>query len=428
MIVEFSVKNFRSINSLQTISFVATGLKSSEEFSEVDFNNISELGNTKLLKTVGIYGANASGKSNIIMALEYFLQSIRNEASSVSNLNLLCEPFLYQENTLETESFFQIVLFVNNKKYRYGFTVKQNTKQNTNPAESYSNEIITNEWLFASQGKDMVELFTRKGLDVNKNNLPNEEKIPTLNYAHTLFLTHSAAFDNEGDSFFIKSFVTNKTISNISKFDNFNWNLLALLLYEKKEKEFLELLSAFNLKYDKIVLKRDKNSLKNQISLNEVYLEKTFVHKNKETAKIELNLERNESAGTKKIFEIAALIYRAFNIPINSLTIIDEIDSNFHPSLLIKLVALFNNPKINKNNSQLLFTTHDTNLLSPAIMRRDQFYFAEKNNDDATRIYSLADLKGIRNDADFAKQYLAGFYGALPVLENYTNEKTLTNE
>ena len=80
---------------------------------------------------------------------------------------------------------------------------------------------------------------------------------------------------------------------------------------------------------------------------------------------------------------------------------------------------MFNNPDINKSNTQLLFTSHDTNLLSPKIMRRDQFYFAEKTHDNSTNIYSLADLKGIRNTADFAKDYLAGHYGALPILHEY---------
>ena len=119
---------------------------------------------------------------------------------------------------------------------------------------------------------------------------------------------------------------------------------------------------------------------------------------------------------------------RAFNLPQCAFIIIDEVDSNFHPFLLIKLVGLFNNPLLNKSKSQRLFTSHDTNLMSPSVMRRDQFYFTEKNEDNSTRLYSLADLKGIRNDADFAKQYLAGFYGALPVLEKYANENILSND
>ena len=105
----------------------------------------------------------------------------------------------------------------------------------------------------------------------------------------------------------------------------------------------------------------------------------------------------------------------------------DEIDSNFHPSLLIKLISLFNNPEVNKSNAQLLFTSHDTNLMNPSLMRRDQFYFAEKEQNEGTRLYSLAELKGIRNDADFAKQYLAGFYGGVPMLSEFLNNENLEN-
>jgi hypothetical protein len=126
-----------------------------------------------------------------------------------------------------------------------------------------------------------------------------------------------------------------------------------------------------------------------------------------------------ESAGTQKLFDIAGFLLRAFALPIGGFIILDEIDSNFHPSLLIRLISLFNDTSINKNCIQLLFTSHDTNLLSPDIMRRDQFYFTEKGEDEASRLYSLADLKSIRNDADFAKHYLAGYYGGIPILEQF---------
>ena len=102
----------------------------------------------------------------------------------------------------------------------------------------------------------------------------------------------------------------------------------------------------------------------------------------------------------------------------------DEIDNNFHPSLLRQFVRFFNDPSINSAGAQLLFTSHDTNLLDPEILRRDQIYFAEKSVKDETILYALSDLKGIRNNADFARQYLAGFYGALPMLEKYKELST----
>ena len=176
------------------------------------------------------------------------------------------------------------------------------------------------------------------------------------------------------------------------------------------------------MKYDDIELIDDESYPDNDYSnfpLNKVLLKRTTHDGNNKP--LYMNLEHRESSGNKKIFDLAGVLLVAFISEEDPfLIVIDEIDSNFHPSLLIKLIKMFNDPKINKNNSQLLFTSHDTNLMSPSIMRRDQFYFAEKQEDESTRLYSLADLRGIRNDADFAKQYLAGYYGALPVLNDYT--------
>lgn len=428
MIVEFSVKNFRSIKELQTISFAATGLTSLDP--EVDVNNIAEEGDKRLLKTVGIYGANASGKSNIIRAFEYFLQAIKNEPSSESRLRNLCDPFLYQqEKDGDIESYFQIVLILKGKKYRYGITVKE---QIFIDIDITTNCVIVNEWLYGTKDKNMVEYFIRKSKDdISKDKMPNSEKIPPLPYEHTLFLTHAAAYDSEGECVSIRQHIKNWTISNFTLgIESFRQNTLLLLEKENKKSEFLELLSSFNLEYTDIKIERDMNKSDQTLSVahDKIFLEKSFKNELNELIPIRLNLAYNESEGTKKLFDLAGLLLRAFSLPFSAFIIIDEIDSNFHPSLLIKLIGLFNNPLINKSNSQLLFTSHDTNLLSPSIMRRDQFYFVEKKEDNSSRLYSLADLKGIRKDADFAKQYLAGFYGALPILSDYLTEKISQND
>jgi AAA15 family ATPase/GTPase len=130
----------------------------------------------------------------------------------------------------------------------------------------------------------------------------------------------------------------------------------------------------------------------------------------------DLDLELNESSGTKKFYYSIGILHQLFQQ--GGVMVSDEIDNNFHPSLLQEFIRFFNNPTINRAGAQLLFTSHDTNLLNPGILRRDQIYFTEKNITDETILYSLADLKGIRNNADFARQYLAGFYGALPILES----------
>jgi uncharacterized protein len=433
MIVEFSVKNFRSINELQTLSFASSGLKSSTEFSYIDTNNINSYGDTKLFNTLGIYGPNASGKSNIVKALDYFINVITSQPTAVSNLQSLCQPFLFQDNPEETESYFQLVIILGETKYRYGLTVKKNS-ENKNLEQRQSTEIVTNEWLYSNKGKNMSPLFIREGKRIIKNTLQNKSKIPqSIPFEHTLFLTHASAFDTNGDCNQVSDYLRRFYTSDFeTKHDKFRWmSIIHIDSNEELKIRFKTLLTSFNLKYDDIFLEKEKDI---EIDHTKVFpLEKiSFVkefRQNEKVQNVNLNLLFHESSGTQKMFDLAGLLLQAFGLNQSAFIILDEIDSNFHPSLLVKLVGLFNDPEINRSKSQLLFTSHDTNLMSPAIMRRDQFYFTEKQEDNSTRLYSLADLKGIRNDADFAKQYLAGYYGALPMLEKYCdNQIPIDNE
>ena len=423
MIVEFSVKNFRSIADLQTISFVATNLKSSKENEMVDSNNIVSEGDTRLLKTIGIYGANASGKSNVIKALEYFCEVISDLPSPESRLSKLTQPFLYQDEFESTESFFQIVLIIEGKKYRYGFTVKRNLSAKNNPEAS--KEIVTSEWLFGPKNVNQVKYFSRKNLEIDKSNLPESEFIAPLKYEHTLFLIHAASYNKN----LCARIRTNITGYITSKFgtssDFYRFHSMRQIENSESKPKFIEFLRSFGLSYDDIYYKEDSDS-KNAYSLEKLFLTKNASYDNNRT--VTLNMQDNESEGTKKLFDIAGLLILAFNIKVSGLIILDEIDSNFHPSLLRKLISLFNDPKINKANVQLLFTSHDTNLMAPSIMRRDQFYLAEKESNEGSRFYSLAELRGIRNDADFAKQYLAGFYGGVPILSNFLTEKNTSED
>ncbi|WP_316757749.1 ATP-binding protein [Pedobacter aquatilis] len=430
MIVEFSVKNFRSISSLQTISFVATNLKSSQDNEQVDFNNIAIDGDMRLLKTIGIYGANASGKSNMIKALEFFCDAISDLPSPESRLSKLTQPFLYQDNAEETESFFQIVLIIEGKKYRYGFTVKRNPLARSNPAAS--REVVTDEWLFGPKNVNQVKYFSRKNLEIDGTNLPGNESIAPLEYEHTLYLIHAASYNKDICAKIrniVRGYITSKLSS---RSDFYRFHSINQIGDAKLKPRLIDFLKSFGMNYQDLYYKNDdESSEKNRYALEKLFLVKTACHDPNKT--VTLNMQDNESDGTKKLFDIAGLLLLALDNEISGLIILDEIDSNFHPSLLIKLVKLFNDPEINKSNVQLLFTSHDTNLMNSSLMRRDQFYFGEKEKNDNTKFYSLADLKGIRNDADFAKQYLAGFYGGVPILSefldhiNENNDGTLGN-
>jgi AAA15 family ATPase/GTPase len=127
-----------------------------------------------------------------------------------------------------------------------------------------------------------------------------------------------------------------------------------------------------------------------------------------------LDIDTHESEGTKKLFALAGPILKILKE--GKTLIIDELDARLHPLLTEAIIRLFNSNETNPNNAQLVFTTHDTNLLTNKLFRRDQIWFTEKNKVGATDLYSLAEFKGVRSDASYEKDYIAGKYGAIPFI------------
>jgi AAA15 family ATPase/GTPase len=134
---------------------------------------------------------------------------------------------------------------------------------------------------------------------------------------------------------------------------------------------------------------------------------------------VEFSMNDDESSGTEKYFALSAPILDSL---LNGyIFVIDELDATLHPNLVCKIVELFNSNITNPKNAQLIFNTHNTNLLSPdaELFRRDQIWFTEKNHYGAATLYSLADFKNIRKDDNYEKNYIAGKYGAIPFLGDF---------
>lgn len=422
MIIEFSIGNYRSVNDVQTLSFKATGLTS--ENKTVDANNITEVAGHRLLKTVGVYGPNGSGKSNLLKGLEFF--------KAMVDLSLENERFFQNRHNPNTRSFlppspdhlgyFQIILLLAGKKYRYGFTLNHTG--------------IDTEWLFGPAKNNETFYFIRSGgeIKMNADHFPEGEDLPYKDKlrSNALFLSFCSSY-NGTISAEIRDFIVNKTAVNAAINDYHKTNALASDPSTKNV--VLMWLKEAGLHFDDIKIKSKTNNTAIRLGYggfmpetddDTVELHKTLYSNNGEGTKIIMDLFGTESDGTRKYYAYIGMLYDLFQH--GGLFIADEIDSNFHPALLRKIISLFNNPNINKANAQLLFSSHDTNLMDPEIMRRDQFYFTEKSPKDETILYSLSDLKGIRNNADFAKQYLAGYYGALPVLGDFQNNTNLPTE
>jgi len=413
MIVEFSLANYKSFNKVQTLSFRATGLTSEDK--AVDVKNIIEINGDRVLKIAGIYGANASGKSNLLKGLILFKQMIDTSLKTEFFARRKLSPFKLADTNIENAGFFQVVLLLSGKKYRYGFTVNEEGS-------------IEKEWLFGPAEKRETHYFKRTGSEVKVNNdyFEEGENLPFDKLrSDALFLAFSASY-NGSISQRIKDFFTlhvrvdrydeHKGLRAILRGQN---RLTDKLIEEGKKEIVLDWMKEAGIVF------QDVNVRKTEIQKN---LEQTLVTFAKniysEQGDIKgqalLDLDSDESEGTRKFYSYIGQLHHLFEN--GGIFISDEIDSNFHPSLLQRLIATFQNNKINKSGAQLLFTSHDTNLMSPNCMRRDQFYFTEKTVYDETHLYSLADLRGIRNNADFSRQYLAGLYGALPQLGNYLEE------
>jgi AAA15 family ATPase/GTPase len=412
MVIDFSVGNFRSFKDVQTLSFRATGLSSPDPATDV--KNIIQAGeNNRILKIIGIYGANASGKSNLVKALAFFKLLVARSVESENILGLFMKPFRLTASTPEHNGYFQIILLIDGKKYRYGFTL----------GAEYN---IQNEWLFGTAEKNETYYFKRNGSKVLINNeyFSEGDNLPKDKLRRdALFLTFCSSYDGSVSKS-IRDFISNQIIleSDPQEFSRgmvgpFYRNKTNALIRDGNKAVVLDYLRRAGLSYSDVNLERiDLHNSK--IVYDLVKLEKAIYDKDLNVVgKAEMELDDDESQGTQKFYSYIGNLYQLFRD--GGIYVSDEIDSNFHPSLLTYLIKLFQNSEFNLKSSQLLFTSYDTNLMNPDCMRRDQFYFTEKTSYEDTRLYSLADLKGIRNNADFAKQYLAGYYGALPILGNY---------
>jgi hypothetical protein len=330
------------------------------------------------------------------------------------------KPFLLSSVQAEMGTYFQIVLLIDGRRYRYGFTI--------------DGKVIANEWLYGpAEGKETYYFQRTLGtVKVNPKWFPEGDNLPLEKMGkRALFLTFSSSYEG------LISNIIRRFIENQILFDEFGQksgrtqagrerlkkNPTELLIEEGNKEVVLNWLRQAGIYCNDVYI--EKNYFEDVETGNEILLSKNVFSKDGSIAGTKvLRLNSDESMGTIKYFNYIGQLYQVYKH--GGIYISDEIDSNFHPALLKKIVGMFNNPAVNKANAQLLFTSHDTNLMHPEIMRRDQFYFTEKSNNDETILYALSDLKGIRNNADFARQYLAGFYGAMPVLRDFSMEENTT--
>lgn len=428
MLIEFSVGNYKSFKEQVTFSMVAANLVAKDK--KLDENNVFAVDKElKLLKSAAIYGANASGKSNLAKALafmKWFMVNSSKETQSTDDINV--EPFKLSTETEEQPSYFELVFLMDGRKYRYGFEANRDQ--------------VVSEWLFYVPKTRETKLFERQTNSFRITKNYDADGIQKKTRDNALFLSVSAQF-NVKLAEKILEWVTEKLniISGLDDQPYLNYTVNCLIENENKS-DILQLIKKLDLGISDIQVEQRKLTIDVLPDEMPDELKKFLVKRELKTTSIGTNhrkfdqdgnyksieqfdLNSHESEGTQKVFALAGPLVATLKQ--GEILIVDELDARLHPLLSRAIVELFNSSETNSNNAQLVFMTHDTNLLSNKLFRRDQIWFTEKTRYGATDLYSLAEYKipdeasKIRNDASFESDYIKGRYGAIPYIGNLNN-------
>jgi AAA15 family ATPase/GTPase len=416
MLIEFTVGNFLSFNTKRTLSFKAAAIS--------DLDHTFDAGRYKLLPAAVVYGANSSGKSNLLKALitmrNVLLQSVRLN----DNDPLDYKPFLLAENSVDEPTHFEAEFLIENKKFRYGF--------------EYNLSRIVSEWLFEATGKTEKALFVRsdEGIGVADNFKEGVGKEEATNN-NRLFVSLVAQLGGETSKKIVAWFQQCNLISGLSNegYQGFTLSMIQNKLngYEQALQLFKKLQLGFNdISTRETVIVTDLlknkvpepfNELVKDLGGKKILSLKTLHNKydlnGNVIDSIIFDKDTQESEGTKKVIDLTGPV---FDTLLNGkLLIIDELDAKLHPLLTREIVSLFNARETNPKHAQLLFATHDTNLLSADLFRRDQVWFTEKDAVEQTDLYNLVEFRlpdgsKVRNDSNLERNYIRGRYGAIPYI------------
>ena len=421
MLLKFKFKNYKSFKEEVCLDLTATKIT---EFSERNF----EVANIKVLPIASIFGANASGKSNVMEAFRFMVDYVvlsLNFAGAQVNPNLQPTamkpiPFLFNDKSSSEGTTFEIYFVINadttEKIYQYGFVIKGN--------------VVEEEWLnykAKTSRENFKMIFYRSQTKNDENDFSGLDKeivknIEVSMQKETLILTLGAKLKEKTLSEIFNLF---NTIININFGNEIETNrlyamtgMLRRLLNNDVQKVITKYLASFdsNIKNVKAIEKEIDSITKQKII--DIYITHDIEEGNR-TIDIPLNYE---SAGTQKMFHL----YPYFDsvLKIGGMLFLDELNSKLHPLLIRVIIQMFLDKDINKNGAQLIFTSHDVWQLKSDILRRDEIWFTEKNDKGISNLYSLSDFidedgEKIRKDEDYQKNYILGKYGAIPNLKGF---------
>ena len=414
MLIEFSVANFRSLRERQTFSLAkAMGdeLIETNTFEAVAFNKFD------LLRSAAIYGPNAGGKSNFLFALRAMRKTVLQSATSLQRGDKLpITPFRLSRETHNAPSEFEVTFIVNHVRYQYGF--------------SATVDRIHGEWLLAyPKGRPQRWLGRiwneqSQGYDWELgSNLTGEKPLwQKSTRENALFLSTAVQLNSLQLQPIYDWF--NKTLRMVNITDE---SYSALLCETNKKVQVMDFLHAADLSIEDIIVKKKPfdasklpNNMPEQLKViiannfkNQQLIDLQTVHKSMEGEDVSFDFN-DESDGTQKLFAFAGSWIDS--LANGCVLFIDELHDNLHPMLVRFLVQLFHSSETNPKNAQLVFTTHETSILNQEIFRRDQIWFCEKDEGQATMLFPLTDFSPRKGRENLELAYLSGRYGALPYI------------
>lgn len=426
MIIRFSVANYRSIKEEQTLDFTASG-------SGAKSDNLIQHGNLTLLKSLVLYGANASGKTNIIRAFFSFQRFILNSIDlkkGDSIPDFFYDPFLLDKTSRSNPTVFKIE-FIGNDNKRYAYEIH------------FNKERVLHEHLIVYETAQPSNLFLRVNGEefVTLYDKFIDKKVDTSVLSNNLFLSKVGNSPNEqlGDIYLYFKKIEVWNAANSSRVrDLFNriQDLFADTDNRVFQSRLAKLIRIADTGIDSVFVEQRPDldvqligGLTEELSpeminahIGKRLNNQTFgVHKvfngNVHVDSANFEFVRRQSTGTLSMFAIGGLIINSLLTKDPSIIFLDEFDNSLHPDFCKFLVEIFNSPLVNKNNSQLIFATHETQLLDRNIFRKDQIWFAEKNSFGSTEFFSVSDFKGddkLREGAPFDKWYRQGKFGGVP--------------
>lgn len=417
MLIQFNFKNFKSFKDEVSLDLTATKITEHNE-------HVVDVANDKLLKVAAIYGANASGKSNIYEAFEfmsyYVLESFKfggdgDNRKKIENRYAKVTPFMFNSKSKNQESTFEVFftdgLDSKQKSYQYGFSVNQ--------------EEILEEWLFykTKTSREYRTIFYRKGKEIDFVGITklSADNIKVALEKETLIVSLGAKLKVAKLKLVRDWFINNEIVNYGSPEENLYRSFVLPHNFTSDKNVQNKVIKFFN-SFDDSIKGFNVEKVNDDNEKSDEKYRIDSMHKMNDSSEFVFIPLDSESSGTLKMFSIFPSIQEVFDN--GGVLFVDELNSRLHPLLVRNIILSFLDPEINTKNAQLIFTTHDIWQLSNDLLRRDEIWFVEKDSDGVSSLYSLSDFTDdngakIRKDENYTKNYLTGKYGAIPRLKSF---------